>query len=78
MIYIQAYHCDRLLRLSALTNQNGDRWQFRYDGGGWLIADTGFDGRTCRSPTSLARPLALLVCPNTTTPLHGAALLIHL
>ncbi len=52
LLFIQ---CDRLLRLSALTNQNGDRWQFRYDGGGWLIADTGFDGRTCRSPTSLAR-----------------------
>ncbi|PTL88604.1 hypothetical protein, partial [Halomonas sp. SYSU XM8] len=41
-----AYHYDRLLRLSALTNQNGDRWQFRYDGGGRLIEDTGFDGRT--------------------------------
>lgn len=29
LLFVQAYHYDRLLRLSALTNQNGDRWQFR-------------------------------------------------
>ena len=52
-----AYHYDRLLRLSALTNQYGKHRQFRYDVGGWRIADTGSTGApVAPQPVSRARP----------------------
>ena len=67
LLFIQ---CDRLLRLSALTKQNSDRRQFRYDFGGWLIAYTGSTGGLSLPNQSRAPPT-----PNGLPKHNNAALL---